>query len=80
MVTKDIDLSEFEGAPRKRVCLVGAFIETLDDLDQQKVTAALADSQYTTANIHRWLQRKGGERLMANTVARHRRGECSCLK
>lgn len=81
MVTKDIDLSEFLGEPRQRKCLVGSFIETLDELDQRKVGAALEDRQYKASNIHRWMTRKpGGENLKANSVTRHRNQECSCQR
>lgn len=81
MVTKDIDLSEFEGEPRRRACLIGAFIEALDEEDQLKVNAALADRQYKTSNIHRWMTRKpSGENLKANSVSRHRAKECTCLR
>lgn len=79
MVTKDIDLSEFLGEPRKRACICGDFIETLSEDDQLKVNAALADRQYKSSNIHRWLQRKpGGESLKDTSVHRHRNRECSC--
>ena len=84
MVTKDIplDLSEFdEPDRRRRKCLIGVFIEALEELDQRKVNAAMADKQYKTASIHRWLQRKPeGAGLKVNGVTRHRNGECSCLR
>jgi hypothetical protein len=83
MVTKDIplDLSEFASEPRIRVCLVGAFIETLDELDQRKVQAAMAGTQYQTSNIHKWLQRKdGGSDLRDRAVSRHRKKDCACPK
>ena len=83
MATKDIplDLSEFAGEPRIRVCLVGSFIETLDELDQRKVQAAMEDRQYKTSNIHKWLQRKdGGAELRDQAVMRHRKKECACPK
>lgn len=84
MVTKDIplDLSEFdEPDRRRRKCLVGVFIEGLDELDQRKVNAALADRQFKTTNIHRWLQRKeNGADIKLNAVTRHRNKECSCLR
>jgi hypothetical protein len=81
VVTKDIDLSEFLGEPKKRKCLIGAFLETLSEEDQEKVNAALDDEQYKSSNIHRWLTRKpGGADLKANLVSRHRNKACPCPK
>ena len=87
MVTKDIDLSEFEEEPPLRKCLVGAFLESLSDEDQAKFAKAFVNRALKTAIIHKRMQtRPGGEDLKNNLVLKHRnrvRGNrtnaCSCL-
>jgi alpha-glucuronidase len=51
-------------------------IPTLDKADREGLLASLSDPAMTAAGISRAL-RAEGYTIKANTVSRHRRGECS---
>lgn len=72
-------LDEFrnEGVRPRVRCQVIVILEAMTETDADDLKAALADATVTAAAIERVLNRRN-IKLSQGTIARHRRGECSC--
>lgn len=75
-----VDLSEFEAEQRvsnRAQCRLGALLAALPEDQRAKLEAALSDGVLRHTSIARVLAR-WGHRIAADSVARHRRGQCAC--
>lgn len=74
-----LSLDDFTAAsrPSRPVCTVRKVMEVLDPKDREVLAAAFASSDVTTVAIRQVLKANGHD-LSQHTVARHRRGGCSC--
>lgn len=59
------------------ICTVATLLAALPPEDAATLTEALASPLYTSAKIERAL-RAEGHRIAAQTLGRHRKGECAC--
>ncbi len=57
-------------------CSVSTLFDELDDIDRQALLNAI-ESPMTSADIARALRSEGHD-MQGPTLARHRRGDCSC--
>jgi hypothetical protein len=63
-----------------RPCKVRRILESLDKDDRKLLEAAMADrTKWTSYGLSRALAERGID-IKADTLAVHRRGECSCSK
>lgn len=67
---------ESEASTKGPQCSIGRILDALDDVDQSALISSLHGSMLHTA-IARALT-SNDHRVSASTVARHRRGDCSC--
>ena len=66
-----------EAQHRHRKCGVGVLLDTLNTDDSTALAEALANPDLTGSSIAHVLK-NGGHRISANTLNRHRRGDCTC--
>lgn len=73
-------LEEFLAAPRRPYprCSISAVQEQLTDERREKLTAAIAEHSIEASRIAHVLKDWGHGHIKAPTIARHRRGDCSC--
>ena len=69
-------LADEKPKPMGSRCTVGILFETLDDIDKQALLNAIESPMQSTA-IARALRAEGHE-VAGPTLARHRRGDCTC--
>ena len=72
-----MDLSEFKKV-RSIKCKVQRASTRLNDEDQAKVKAALADPTIATTSIESWWIAKDDDAPHRCTIDRHRKGLCPC--
>lgn len=63
-------------APSKK-CSTNSWLVTLSEEDRQAAQEALADENWSTLSLHKIL-RSEGYPLNADTLRKHRKGECAC--
>lgn len=63
--------------PASSVCSVARILDALDDNDRAWLSIVLVDPEEQSAAIGRTLTR-AGHRIAGTTIARHRRGDCTC--
>lgn len=71
-----IDLSEFE-RKRDTRCVIGRFMDELNNDDREKLIAALDTETISSIAIVDWCARKG-LKTTPPTVRTHRLGRCRC--
>lgn len=71
-----LDKERAEGITKGPSCTVCDLLRTLGKEDLAALTDALADPSLAHAQIYRAL-RSEGYTIKANTIARHRKGECA---
>lgn len=71
-----LDKEREQGINKGPTCTVCELLRTLDADDLAALTDALDDASLAHTQIYRAL-RAEGYTIKANTVSRHRRGECS---
>lgn len=80
-MSKTPDLSEFFklSRPKRRPCPLGFALSSLEDVETEQLTAALAMDVgiITAAAIVEWLKPRGHTVTFA-AVTNHRKGVCSC--
>ena len=60
-------------------CSVRTLIETLPESDRKVMVEALANPAILASQLARAIETTG-TRMLGQTIARHRRGECGCPK
>lgn len=63
---------------RRARCSIDILLDDLNDDDRDTLLAAFTDSRIGNAMIARALAAEGYGHIRANTVSRHRQGNCSC--
>ena len=69
-------MSEFRSKVT-RPCKFAVFISSLSEDDRENLKAAMEATDIQTTDIRRWAAKRG-ELAAFSTIARHRKGECSC--
>jgi hypothetical protein len=64
--------------PGRQLCLVGAFLQTLDKPLATELIELLEDTNIQHTSIHGLFTKKNWPRMAVTTIARHRKKECSC--
>jgi hypothetical protein len=73
-------LEGLEPPVKRWSCKTRSILENLDKADRAILELALADSEkWTNGGLARALAERGID-IKADTLAIHRRGQCSCLK
>lgn len=62
----------------KTICGVRRVLSEISEKDRADLTAALADPIIESTAIAKGVTLALGKKLAASSVARHRKGECSC--
>ena len=60
-------------------CGVSKVLDALKPADRADLESAIADKVITGSQIARALSKRG-QRLAAQTIAKHRRGDCNCAQ
>lgn len=74
------DISEFFSANYGPTCGVAKALESLEPELKEWIETAIGDNRALASKIARKLSELTGCRITANTMTRHRRGECRCRK
>lgn len=69
-------LADQKSRPKGSRCSIGVLFEGLDDIDKQALLNAL-ESPMQATDIARALRDEGHD-VQGPTLARHRRGDCTC--
>lgn len=74
----ELDLSFLKDSPAPRLCKAAAWLGTLSDDNVHAVNLALANPEWTTADLYKNLK-AAGAKFSLTVLKEHRRGDCSCV-